>query len=187
MSRSLKLAVLAFLSTTSLFGATNIDVSGSVAVPAVKRFGLNLGWATHYDSGQIMKNLVFRNPGFEGQIYRSIVRRVTGTPNGFVDENPAAHWPSGFWDGASFEVIVGGAKGRTGTIRTSTAPSGGSGTQFQFADSGVAPIAGDSIVLRKSDWAARRLAGSRRQRAARRSRMRRPISHPTRRGARPCG
>jgi hypothetical protein len=150
MSRSLNLAVLAFLST-SLFGATNIDVSSRVAVPAVKRFGLNLGWATSHDSGQIMKNLVFRNPGFEGQLYRSFVRCATGTPNGFVDDNPAAHWPSGFWDGAPFEVIVGGAKGRTGTIRTSTAPSGGSGTQFQFADSGAAPIAGDSIVLRKSD------------------------------------
>jgi hypothetical protein len=150
MSRSLNLAVLAFVST-SLFGATNIDVSGNVAVPAVKRFGLNLGWATNYDSGQIMKNLVFRNPGFEGQIYRSIVRCVIGTATGFVDENPAAHWPSGFWNGASFEVIVGGAKGRTGTISTSTAPSGGSGTQFQFADSGAVPAAGDYILLRKSE------------------------------------
>ena len=62
-------------------------------VPAVKRFGINLGWANNYDSGQIMKNLVFRNPGFEGLIYRSIVRCVAGTANGFVDENPSARWP----------------------------------------------------------------------------------------------
>jgi len=150
MSRSLKLTLLAFL-CPALFGATNIDVSSRIAVPAVKRFGMNLGWANNYDSGQIMKNLVFRNPGFEGQIYRSIVRCVTGSPSGFADENAGAHWPAGFWNGASFEVIVGSAKGRTGTISTSTAPSGGSGTQFQFADSGVAPAAGDYILLRKSE------------------------------------
>jgi hypothetical protein len=149
MSRYLKLAVLTIL-CPALFGATNIDVSGHVLVPAVKRFGLNLGWATNYDSGQIMKNLVFRNPGFEGQISRSIVRCVTGTAGGFVDENPSAHWPTGFWNGASFEVIVGAAKGRSGTISTSTAPSGGSGTQFQFAGSGTAPSPGDYILLRKS-------------------------------------
>lgn len=151
MSRSIKLTLLAVLAAPALFGATNIDVSSNVTVPAVKKFGLNLGWANNYDSGQIMKNLVFRNPGFEGQIYRSIVRCVTGTATGFVDENPTTHWPTGFWNGASFEVIVGGAKGRTGTISTSTAPSGGSGTQFQFADSGVAPAAGDYILLRKSE------------------------------------
>jgi len=150
MSRSIKLLIVAFL-CPSLFAATNIDVSTNVAVPAVKRFGLNLGWATNYDSGQIMKNLLFRNPGFEGQIYRSIVRCVTGTPDGFVDENPTAHWPSGFWNGASFEVIVGSAKGRTGTISTSAAPSGGSGTQFQFTSAGTAPAAGDYILLRKSE------------------------------------
>jgi hypothetical protein len=150
MSRAVKVLLVAFL-CPSLFGATNIDVSSRVGVPAVKRFGLNLGWATNYDSGQIMKNLVFRNPGFEGQIYRSIVRCVTGTPAGFVDENPSAHWPFGFWNGASFEVIVGSAKGRSGTISTSTAPSGGSGTQFQFTSAGTAPAAGDYILLRKSE------------------------------------
>ena len=146
--RYLRLAVLAFLSTAA-FGATTINVSSNVAVPGVKRFGMNLGWATNYDSGQIMKNLVFRNPGFEGLISRSIVRCVSGTSTGFVDENPNAHWATGFWNGASYEVIVGSAKGRAGTVSTSTAPSGGSGTQFQFADSGVAPTAGDYILLRK--------------------------------------
>jgi len=148
--RYLRLAVFTLLSTAA-FGATTINVSSTVAVPGVKRFGLNLGWANNYDSGQIMKNLVFRNPGFEGLISRSIVRVVSGTATGFVDENPTAHWATGFWNGASYEVIVGGAKGRSGTISTSTAPSGGSGTQFQFADSGQAPAAGDYILLRKME------------------------------------
>ena len=98
-----------------------------------------------------MKNLVFRNPGFEAQIDRSIVRCVTGTATGFVDENATTHWPTGFWNGASYEVIVGAAKGRSGTISTSTAPSGGSGTQFLFVDTGVPPAAGDYILLRKTE------------------------------------
>lgn len=148
--RSIRLAVLILLST-SAFGATTINVSGTVAVPAVKRLGINLGWENNYDSGQIMKNLVFRNPGFEGLISRSIVRCVSGTATGCIDENPSTHWASGFWNGASYEVIVGAAKGRSGTVSTSTAPSGGNGTQFQFADSGVAPAAGDYILLRKTE------------------------------------
>src|SRR2546428_565834 len=92
-----------------------------VVVPAVKRFGINLGWMNYYDSGQIMKNLIFRNPGFEGQIYHSIVRvgSSRGTATGFVDENNNTLWPTGFWNGASYEVIVGTAKGRSGTISTS--------------------------------------------------------------------
>jgi hypothetical protein len=140
----------AFLSSPA-YAATTIDVSTRVAVPGVKRFGLNLGWMNNYDSGQIMKNLVFRNPGFEGQISRSIVRVVSGTANGFVDENTMAHWPTGFWNGASYEVIWGGSKGRAGTINTSTASiPNSSGTQYQFADSGIAPVAGDFILLSKT-------------------------------------
>ncbi|HEY3132395.1 MAG TPA: immunoglobulin domain-containing protein [Acidobacteriota bacterium] len=130
-------------------GVTTINVSSTVVTPSVKRFGINLGWADNYDSGQIMKQLVFRNPGFEGQLYRSIVRCVSGTASGFVDENPFVVWPSGFWNGASYEVIWGAAKGRAGTIAISTAPSGGKGSSYQFADSGAAPAAGDYLVLRK--------------------------------------
>ena len=149
MRRSL-IAVILLVSQAAT-GATVIDVSNRVMVPAVKRFGINLGWMNNYDTGQIMKNLIFRNPGFEGQIYRSIVRCVSGTATGCVDENPTAHWPSGFWNGATYEVIWGMARGRTGTVATSTAPSGGAGTQYQFADSGTPPGAGDYIVLRRSD------------------------------------
>jgi alpha-L-arabinofuranosidase len=150
MSRTFRLFVFALLGPAA-FGATTIDVSNQIVVPAVKRFGINLGWANNYDSGQIMKNLVFRNPGFEGLIDRSIVRCVSGTPTGFVDENPNARWPTSFWNGASYEVIVGGAKGRAGTVLASTAPSGGGGTRFELADAGVAPAAGDYILLRKSE------------------------------------
>jgi hypothetical protein len=72
-----RLSVFIALLCGAARAATTIDVSTHVAVPKVKRFGINLGWMNYYDSGQIMKNLIFRNPGFEGQIYHSIVRVAT--------------------------------------------------------------------------------------------------------------
>ena len=146
-----RFALLIAAVSLSAHGATTIDVPTRVAVPNTKRFGINLGWMNNYDTGQIMKNLVFRNPGFEGQIFRSIVRVVSSSPTSFVDENSTAHWPTGFWNGASYEVIVGAAKGRSGIVSTSTAPMGSTGTQYQLADSGTAPAAGDYIVLRKNE------------------------------------
>ena len=150
--RSLRLLLFALL-CPAVHAATTIDVSTRVAIPAVKRFGINLGWETYYDSAQITKNLVFRNPGFEGQISQSLVHVASGTATGFVDDynNTQSRWPTGFWNGASFEVIVGAAKGRAGTISSMTAaPDATTGSSYQFTDSGTAPAAGDYILLRKS-------------------------------------
>lgn len=145
------LAAIALLLAAATNAATTITISSTVAVPGVKRFGLNLGWANYFDSGQIMKNLVSRNPGFEGQISRSIIRCASASAAGCVDDLSQSRWPTGFWNGASFEIISGAARGRAGTIGTSTAPSGSAGTTFVFTDSGTAPAAGDYIVLRKTD------------------------------------
>ncbi|HYS55244.1 MAG TPA: hypothetical protein VER58_15915 [Thermoanaerobaculia bacterium] len=150
--RSFRFFLVALL-CPSLHAATTIDVSTRVAVPGVKRFGINLGWETYYDSAQITKNLVFRNPGFEGQISQSLVHVASGTATGFVDDynSNQSRWPTGFWNGASFEVIVGVAKGRAGTISSMTAaPNTTTGSSYQFTDSGTAPAAGDYILLRRS-------------------------------------
>jgi len=53
--------------------ATNIAVTNVVQQPSVKRLGVNLGDQTYWDSGQLLKNLVFQNPGFEAEKYRSIM------------------------------------------------------------------------------------------------------------------
>src|SRR5712691_7324759 len=146
---NIRLIFAVLLGAVSVEAATTIDVSTRVAVPAVKRFGINLGWETYYDSAQITKNLVFRNPGFEGQISQSLVHVASGTATGFVDDyvnNPPnailSRWPTGFWNGATFEVIVGVAKGRTGTINSMTAATTSTGSTYQFADSGTAPEIG---------------------------------------------
>jgi len=150
---------------------TTIDVSGSVVTASVKRFGINLG-TINTSSGQVTKELVFRNPGFEGLIYRSVMRCAAGTANSCTDDTPVGMtppaftvWPDGFWNGASFEIIYGTARGRSGTVLTSAAAPGG--TLYTFTDSGTAPATGDYILLSKTDlsnavagWATNVVGGS---------------------------
>src|SRR5438477_1640234 len=94
-------------------GATTINVSDAVVTPAVKRIGLNLGRNDYYDSGEMSKLLVFRNPGFEGQLFQSAIRCQCGTATSCTDDDIYSIWYTGFWDGATYEVIWGAAKGRT--------------------------------------------------------------------------
>lgn len=133
-------------------GVTNIEIRNEVIQPSVKRLGINLGDQSYYDSGQLMKNLVFRNPGFEGMSYRSAIRCGSTTANSCTDENEYANWPADFWTGATFEVIHGAAQGRTGTITASSAPDPkkpGQGVTLAFSGGGKAPAAGDYVIVRK--------------------------------------
>jgi hypothetical protein len=54
-------------------GVTNLRVTSQVILPGVTRLGINLGEQNYYDSGQMLKNLLNRNPGFEGMTNRSIL------------------------------------------------------------------------------------------------------------------
>ena len=99
------------------------DPAAEVVLPAVKRLGINLGLNTNYDR-PLMKNLVFRNPGFEAQIFQSVIRCASGTAASCVDDNTSTAWTNGFWDGATFEVIWGAGQGRTGVVSAYSPPSG---------------------------------------------------------------
>ena len=127
---------------------TNIFIGANVLQPSVKRFGINLGTADYFDAGQITKNLVFRNPGFEGEIYNSTIRCASGTAITCVDDNSLSAWPSGFWNGATFEFISGTAQGLAGTVSSYTASNGTVGGTFQFSASGLTPATGDYMVVR---------------------------------------
>src|SRR6266566_3792683 len=82
---------------------TDIGIGTNILQPATKRLGINLGGYNFYDSGQMMKNLIFRNQGFEGQIYQSTIRCAGGTASSCTDENSVSGWPAGFWNGASYQ------------------------------------------------------------------------------------
>jgi hypothetical protein len=126
---------------------TNIAVGTTVLQPSVKAFGINLGSEDYYGAGQMTKNLVSRNPGFEGEIYQSTIRCAAGSATTCVDDDLWSAWPSGFWNGATFEVFYGASQGRTGTISAFTA-HGKTGGIFTFSAKGVAPAAGDYMIVR---------------------------------------
>src|SRR5580658_4071905 len=98
------------------FGVTHLRVTNQVILPKVTRLGINLGEQNYYDSGQMMRNLLFRNPGFEGMAYRSILHCLSGGASSCVDTRHSFEWPAGFWDGGRFEVLDGTAIGRRGGV-----------------------------------------------------------------------
>jgi len=128
-------------------GVTRLHVTSEVILPGVTRLGINLGEQNYYDSGQMMRNLLYRNPGFEGLAYRSIVHCLEGGPQGCTDTRRSFAWGAGFWDGASFEVLDGAAQGRTGRVQASAPKDGGYGLTLD--GSGPAIGAGDWLAVSK--------------------------------------
>ncbi len=128
-------------------GVTHLLVTGQPILPGVTRLGINLGEQTYYDSGQMMRNLLYRNPGFEGMAYRSILHCLSSGPSNCTDTHRAFTWPAGFWDGASFEVLDGASVGRKGSVKAS-GPSGG-GYSLTLDAGGPAIGAGDWLAVSK--------------------------------------
>ena len=132
--------------------ATNIQVTSAVQQSSVKRLGINLGDQSYWDSGQLLKNLVFKNPGFEAGKYRSIMICQAVTASSCTDDNQWSPQPTGFWTGATYSLLSGGAVGTTGTVVSSTKnPSScsGCGQIIQF-DKNVNAAVGDYFVMTQS-------------------------------------
>ncbi len=124
---------------------TRITIGTRVVRRNVKRFGINLGGQNFYDSGQILRNLVARNPGFQGQTWQSILRCTTFTRTTCTAHRTA--WPSGFLTGATFQVATGPASGTRGTVRTANANANAYTVQFASPLS-TAPADGDYLIVR---------------------------------------
>ena len=105
--------------------ATRVRVTSQVILSGVTRLGINLGDQTFYDSGQLLKNLVYRNPGFEGQVYRTIFHCQVGGVSRCLDTRGGIQFPANFWANASYEVIEGGSSGRRGTVVSAVPTSTG--------------------------------------------------------------
>ncbi len=101
-------------------GSTDIAIGSSPARTGLKRLGINLSGQTYYDSGQMLRNLVSRNPGFEGEMWQSILQCKSVTPTTCTDGNQYTVWPANFLQGASFEIISGAAAGESGTVLASS-------------------------------------------------------------------
>jgi len=113
-------AAASFLAAQRTSGAgetvTRLRVTNQTIVPGVKRLGMNLGFQDFYDAGQMTKNLLFRNPGFEGMTYRTIFHCQAGGSSLCVDKRQGVQFPADFWVGATYEVLDGAAVGRRGSV-----------------------------------------------------------------------
>jgi len=164
IARWISAPALAGLLIAGARAQTDIEVTGETQVAAVRAFGIGLAQHNYYDSAQMMKELLFRNPGFEGLLFQSVVPLGgNGTQTSAIENAPYGQWPTGFWAGAAYEIAVSPtAEGRSGTVTTSIAPDrepwpndpAGSpqGTTYVFADENPAaiPSAGDFMILRKT-------------------------------------
>ncbi len=129
-------------------GLTTITLGPRVLRTGVERFGINLSGQSFYDSGQMLRNLVARNPGFEGEIWQSILRCKVATASTCTEENQYTVWPAGFLAGASFEVISGPGQGQQGTILSSTAALSPNGITLRFSPLTRPVGKGDFVLVR---------------------------------------
>ena len=140
---------LPLLSTAALMAqATNFEIGTTVQRSSVKHLGVNLAGDNFYDSGQMFRNLIFGNPGFEGETWQTIMQCVAVTATSCTDSNIYNIWPANFLQGATFQVINGTASGVTGTITSSTAAnfSGNTGLTFNFAATST-PLAVNNYLI----------------------------------------
>ena len=135
--------------SSSATGVTNINIPGTTQVGSAQRLGINIGGQTFYDSGQLLRNLTFRNPGFEGETFRTIMHCVAVTVNSCTDSDIYAVWPANFVQGARFEFIYGNALGQTGTVYSSTAANyyGNTGVTIYFQALSTPPKIGDFVTV----------------------------------------
>ena len=132
---------------------TNIAIDGAVAQDNVKRLGINLPSQNYYDSGQVLRNLVFRNPGFEGEIWQTILRCKAVSAISCTDWNQWGQWPANFLEGAEFEFISGPAAGMTGKVTMSLPAQSqisNQGATIGFAPLAKSPAVDDFVIVKKT-------------------------------------
>ena len=129
--------------------ATNIQVSSTIQQSAVHSLGINLADQTFYDSGQMLKNLIYRNPGFEPMKYRSILSCASVTANTCVDSTGWSPQPTAFWTGGTYLVLSGSAQGKSGKVVSSTKNTVACATCGQIVkfDQNLTLAPGDSVAV----------------------------------------
>jgi hypothetical protein len=144
----LLLALTACNPATPQPSITTITIGPETIHTHVKRFGINLSGQSFYDSGQMLRNLIFRNPGFEGQTWQSILHCKSATRTTCTDENQYAVWPVNFLAGAQYELLSGPNRGFSGTVQFSSAAAGDHGVNLTLASPGKPASAGDFLLVR---------------------------------------
>jgi alpha-L-arabinofuranosidase len=134
-------------------GITNVAITNKAIQNEVKRLGINLGGQDYYDSGQMLKDLVFTNPGFEGETWQAILHCEGLSNTSCTDPNQWNQWPADFLKGAQFEFISGAAAGVTGTVLSSLAASPrekDQGVMIRYAPLAKAADLDDFVLVRQT-------------------------------------
>ena len=136
---------------------TIVEVKDRVLVGGAKNFGINVGARDQFGAAQIIKNII-PNPGFESAELATIFLTAWGgTSQRLQADNWDLQWnnynlqighPPGYWNGATFEVLSGAAKGRTGSIEKFTHEDGR--PTYYLNNAGRAPNGGDVVIVRHS-------------------------------------
>jgi len=131
---------------------TNITIGTRVIRSNVKRMGINLSGQTYWDSAIMLRNLSFRNPGFEGSMWRTVLQCKFVKGDSCADNDLYSPWPADFAKDATFEFFYGAAKGEKGVISSSSAPSisAHQGAWLNFGKLAVHPQVGDFYIIRKT-------------------------------------
>ena len=129
---------------------TNFAIGTTVLQTPVKHLGINIGGQDYYDSGQLSRNLTVRNPGFEAEMWSSILNCQATTATTCTDSDPNNVWPANFLQGATFQFIYGAANGQTGTITGNTVSNSSTSTGITLTFSAPlspAPATGDVVKV----------------------------------------
>jgi hypothetical protein len=132
---------------TAAVNPTVINVTSQIQQANVARLGVNMEDHDYWDSGQLMKDLIFTNPGFEAEQFRSIFNCASVTANTCTDTNAWSPQPANFWQGATYLVNSGAAAGTTGTVLSSTAANNVNVGQVLTFDKNVNVAKGDYIIV----------------------------------------
>jgi hypothetical protein len=125
------------------------EVQPSPVVRQLPKIGVNLGHWTSWGAEQLSRNIL-KNPGFEGQIDRSIVIVRSASEGRFTDSETWLTRPDGFWAGATAHVLRGDLRGDTFQITESGKTQDGFPV-FETNRSHLGLRRGDVVTLTKTD------------------------------------
>ncbi len=131
-------------------GPTSINISSKILRSNVKRLGMNMSGQSFYDSGLMLRDLTFRNPGFEGQIWQTILQCKFVNGDSCADNDEWSGWPVDFAKGGTFEFFYGAAKGEAGIVAGNTVAASAQhqGVWVNFGRLAVHPQVGDFYIVR---------------------------------------
>lgn len=153
----------------NLGNPTKITLESKIIRSNVKRLGMNMSGQSYYDSGQMLRDLTFHNPGFEGEIWQTVLECKFVKGDSCADSDEWSWWPADFAKGGTFEFFWGAAKGQKGAIAGNTvaASAAHQGIWISFGKLAVHPQVGDYYIVRfkipgnaTSGWATNTTGGA---------------------------